>query len=138
MTMTTHSTVIRIVLGLFAGLFVWAATLQFNDATAALWVSIYGVAALFCASGAAGLDWSPLPSGLAALAALLYASWLGWCLYTGDVTPMYGDAPPESVAWVDLEEGREMGGLVFIAAALALHAGWRYHERNASENVHTS
>lgn len=119
--------IVRMILGIFGGLFVWAASLQLNDATAALWGGIYGGAALVCLGAALGFDLPASASGVGAVGALAYAAWLGWRIQAGDVTAMYDDASAEELKLVALKEGREMLGLLIVAAALGLHAGWRWN-----------
>jgi hypothetical protein len=51
---------------LLCALFLLAASLQWNDPDPALWMAIYGLAALLAGAAAAG-HWLPIPNGVAAL-----------------------------------------------------------------------
>lgn len=117
----TIQIVVRAVVGLLAALFVLAAAVQLNDADPALWVTIYGGAALMCGFAAiAGRlpDWVGVP----ALAAVVVgASYLGWQIFVvGDVSPMYQQASGSEPGLLETEEGREMLGLVLVAVGLGL------------------
>lgn len=117
----------RVVLGVFAALFVFAAAVQFNDVDPWTWVVAYGVAALLCAMSAADVQLPvSIPVGIGAIA-LAWSAYLAWIVFvTGDAQAMY-PAETKDPALLDLEEAREMFGLVLIAAATAIAA---YRERS--------
>lgn len=117
----TIQIIVRAVVGLLAALFVLAAAVQLNDADPALWVTIYGGAALTCAFAAIA-GWLPDWVGVPALAAVVVgASYLGWQIFVvGDVSPMYQQASGSEPGLLETEEGREMLGLVLVAVGLGL------------------
>lgn len=114
-------TIIRGFFGLVAALFAYAAFLQLNDPDPLLWVVIYLVAA-----GVAALTASnhPAPTSFAggtALIALAWAAFIGSKVYgDGSVQPMFPQQQMTGWLIIDTEEGREMGGLLVIATAMAL------------------
>ncbi len=129
----------RIFLGTFAFLFAWSASLQLNDADPLLWVGVYGWAALLCTLMAAGRR---IPFGVLTVTVGLVGVWavfLAHAVFTGDTSAMFPEGEQTGVVFVDAEEGRELGGLVFIAVVL----GWAaWHQRrhatdaSVSENPH--
>jgi hypothetical protein len=114
--------VLRIALGLFAGLFVFAGAVQLNDVDPWLWVAVYGAAALLCAASAAGVDMHPA-APLAGLAlASIGAVYLAWVVFVSQETQAMFPDETTNPGLLDLEEAREMFGLVLVAAAAALAA----------------
>jgi hypothetical protein len=118
----TIDVVLRVALGVFAALFVFAAAVQLNDADPWTWVAAYGVAALICGVAAAGVR---VPVGVSvsvALSALAWSGYLAWVVFVaGNAQAMY----PEETAnpgLLDLEEAREMFGLLLVAVAAGLAA----------------
>ena len=113
---------IRVGVGVFAGLFVFAATVQFNDVDPWAWVVAYGAAALLCAVSAAGVRlpvW--LPAGVAVVA-LAWSGYLAWVVFVvGDAQAMYPDETANP-GLLDLEEAREMFGLLLVAVAASMAA----------------
>ena len=121
----TASNIGRGALVLATTLFVASAGLQLNDPDPLLWVLAY-LAAAACTGLAAfrrPLPWGATLAG--ALVALAGAAWLAWVVFfSGASNPMYPGQEPTGWLIVDTEQGREMGGLAIIAAALlplALH-----------------
>ena len=114
---------IRITLGLLAVLLGWAAVLQLNDVDPVLWAAVYGLAAVLCGLAAAGVRparW--MPAGYA-VGALGWAGWLVWQIFVvGDVRPMFEHTTNPSL--LETEEGREMIGLIIVAASTGLVAWW--------------
>lgn len=113
------SRIARISFGLFAALFAVAAALQFNDANSALWVGIYLAAAALCAAGAADRPPPLVLLGVFGLGCGIYAAVLAYAVATGDVTPMFEHSGAQPPGFFELEEGRELGGLLIIIAAVA-------------------
>lgn len=112
--------------GLMALLFAYAAFLQLNDPDPAVWVAIYGAATLALIPAVLR---RPLPRAVPATLATVSLAWALWL-----ATIVFGDQPvhdmfpdQEKTGWVivDAEEGREMGGLLIIAATMAALVAYR-------------
>lgn len=110
----------RIVRWLLAALLLVAALVQFNDPDPWGWVLLYGLASVLLARAALGRPARGISLGLAVVA-IGGALWLApsvlgevtlGALFTTD--EMTGDA---------VERGREMAGLLLVAAALLVAAG---------------
>ncbi|MGM0555509.1 MAG: transmembrane 220 family protein [Myxococcota bacterium] len=113
---------VRVALGVFAALFVFAAAVQLNDADPWTWVAAYGVAALLCGVVAAGVR---VPVGVSVgvfAVALVWSGYLAWLVFVaGDARAMYPDETANP-GLLDLEEAREMFGLLLVAVAAGLAA----------------
>lgn len=109
----------RMAFALLSVLFVWAAWLQLNDPDPILWMTTYMIAALFAAAAAAC---RPLPAAASALFALVTAAWALWLATIvfggGETQQMFPGEAGTGLAFVDSEEGREMGGLAIVAAVM--------------------
>ena len=109
----------RFAAALFSALFAWAAWLQLNDPDPILWCATYLIAALFAAAAAAG---RPLPAAASAAFALVTAAWAFWLATIvfgdGETQRMFPGEKGTGLAFVDSEEGREMGGLAIVAVAM--------------------
>lgn len=112
----------RLVRWLLAALLLVAALVQFNDPDPWGWVLLYTAAAVLLARAALGRPSRGISLGLAVVA-IAWALWLAPSVL-GQVAPgdlfttreMTGDA---------VERGREMAGLLLVAAALlGLAGGW--------------
>lgn len=100
-------------------LFLIAAVLQYNDPDPLRWMAIYGLAALACLLALAG--WLPRPlSALVGLAALAWAATLAPAV-VGRVSigELFESFTMKSQS---VEEAREMGGLLVVAAWMAVLA----------------
>ena len=116
----------RVVNALMAALFVFAATVQYNDPDPLRWIAIYLAAALACALAVAGrLRW-PVPA-LVALAALAWAATLAPGVL-GRVGPgeMFGAWEMRDAA---VEEARESYGLLLVAAWMGVLAVVAFRRR---------
>jgi hypothetical protein len=101
----------------------WAAALQFNDADPLLWTALYGAGALLCGVGALGRALPSWVGGAFAVGCVGYAAYLGvFVLAAGEGRPMFDGTAPEEARLIDLEEGRELLGLLILAASSAGHA----------------
>lgn len=106
--------------GAMAGLFLFAAAVQWNDPDPLLWIVLYGLAAAISALGAAGRFWF----GPSAAAAAVYASGFAW------LAPSLVAADPEAFRSIAMqapehELPREALGLALCAiwsACLAFYA----------------
>ena len=102
-----------------AALFLFAATLQFNDQDPVPWIVMYLAAAAPCALAAMGRPRWTLAAGVSVLAAL----WAGVYLYQGAWR-----VPPSAMfaEWTmsndHVREARELYGLVLIASFMAFSA----------------
>ena len=96
-----------------AVLFAFAAAVQYNDPDPLQWMAMYGLAMLACGLALAGR----LPRLLAALAGLGALVWAG-TLAPGVVERVsLGELfQPYGMLSTAVEEGREMGGLLIVAA----------------------
>jgi len=121
------SRIARIAYVLLAPLFAFAAALQVNDPDPALWVGIYLVASVLCAAGAADRPPPLVMLGVFGLGCCVYAALLGYAVSTGDVTPMFEHGGSGSAGFFQLEEGRELGGLVLVIGAVIGLAFDRVH-----------
>jgi len=105
--------VIRVMNVLMGCLFLLALVLQYNDPDPLRWMAIYGAAAVVCllALRRRLRRWMPLVVGVVALA---WAATLAPGV-VGRVSPrdLFREIPMGSTA---IEEGREMGGLLIVAA----------------------
>jgi hypothetical protein len=113
----------------FAGLFLFAAALQYNDPDPLRWVAIYVAAAVSCAMTARGrTDW-PISAVTAGIA-------LGWALV---LLPHAWRVPPFEMfnAWEMADErievAREMYGLLLVFGACAVFARHQWSARRARE-----
>lgn len=110
----------RILALIFAGLFVWAAILQYNDPDNFLWYALYGVAAI---------------------ASLLYflkklSFWAALILFIGYLIGAYIDWPQEFEGYtigegdiLNIEMARESSGLLLCALIMLLYA-WSIRRNN--------
>jgi hypothetical protein len=104
---------------LFAALFGLGAAVQYNDPDPLRWMAIYLAAAVICGLAAAGRIRWPAPA-VVALVALAWAATLA--------PGVIGAVQPEELvsAWemkdARVEEGREMYGLLIIAAWMSVIA----------------
>lgn len=115
---------VHIVNGIMLALFVTAAVVQFNDPDPALWVSVYGSAALVCALFMAGR----LPVWLAALSCGVYTLW-GLYLLLPIIGPeAFYDTTGREMMGV-METGREMMGLLIMAGWTGFLT-WRLRRRD--------
>jgi len=112
----------RLAAGLMAVLFVFSAAVQWNDPDPALWIALYGVAAVLAAAAALGT--LPLPPNAAA-AVLFTLLFLWWA-------PSLVGARAEAFESVEMqeagdEEPREALGLLLCAAWSGAQsvAAWR-------------
>ena len=105
----------------FAGLFFWAAYLQYNDPDAFLWYIIYGLAtlgSLLFAYGKLGF----LPSLVLCLAYLVATAFLwpekfeGFTIGEGDI--------------VNIERGREACGMLIVAMVFLVYSLRIRHQKN--------
>jgi hypothetical protein len=100
-------------------LFLFALAVQYNDPDLLRWMGIYGLAALACGLALAGRlsRWMPVVIGLVALA------WAG-LIAPGVVGRVSVGQLFESYAMKSepVEEAREMGGLLIVAAWMSLLA----------------
>lgn len=116
---------VRGVFALFTSLFVWAAYLQLNDGEPLLWMAIYGSAAIICGLGTARIRTSRWVGFGHALLMVAGAGYLAWQIYgVGEVTAMYGEDVGREAGLVALKEGREMLGLLVVAAATGGYGLW--------------
>lgn len=112
--------VIRVALAVFAALFVFAAAVQFNDVDPWAWVAVYGVAALLCGVSAAGVRLPVWVLAAVVVVAVAWSSWLAWVVFVaGDAQAMYPEQT-SNPGLLDLEEAREMFGLLLVAVAASL------------------
>ena len=104
---------------LMAVLFAIAAAVQYNDPDPLRWIAIYGLAGLACLLALAGRlpRLAPVLVGLAALvwAATLAPGVVGQ-VSIGDLFESY------AMKSAPVEEGREMGGLLIVAAWMTVLA----------------
>ena len=109
----------RLAFGTAALLFVFAASVQFNDPDPWFWVLAYGLGAGVGAAEAVG--WRPpkFATGGFALAGLVLGAYLGWIYLSGQARPMFESAPDEEMRLLSTEEGREMVGMLIVAAVAA-------------------
>lgn len=107
----------RVLNGLMTVLFASAAVVQYNDPEPALWMAIYGSAALCCALYLGG--W--LPVWAPTLLSALYA--LGALYLSAQVFGGVGFFDPTGQEMIGVrEQGREMMGLLFTAGWTAVLA----------------
>ncbi|HEV8321136.1 MAG TPA: transmembrane 220 family protein [Myxococcota bacterium] len=99
--------------------FVFFAAVQYNDPDPYVWIPVYGAAALLCGLEVAGRAWWP---GAAALAA-------GTLAWAATIVPRvwgHTNARDLFMRWEmrggAAEEGREMFGLVIVAASMTFVA----------------
>jgi hypothetical protein len=99
--------------------FLVAAALQYNDPDPLRWVAVYGLAALACLLALAGRLPRPAPAlvGVAALAwAAVIAPGVVGRVSLGDLFESY------AMKSEPVEEAREMGGLLIVAAWMGVLA----------------
>jgi hypothetical protein len=102
----------RVVNGLMALLFLFAAVVQYNDPDPLRWMAIYGLGALACALAVAGRR-RPLVPIIIGLAAVVWAATLA----PGVIGQVSLAELFQSYAMMSerVEEAREMGGLLIVA-----------------------
>jgi hypothetical protein len=109
--------VLRILHGLMAGLFIFAAILQYNDVDIVRWVAIYLAAAAVCIFALLN---RPKP-GLAAIIALIAVAWAALYVAHGawkvPLPALFSEWEMKNQAIV---AGREMNGLFIILFWMAL------------------
>lgn len=103
---------------LFAGLFAWSAFLQLNDPDPLFWVLIYGLSSALCLAVVFKQN-LPRVLRLFALLAAVGAVWSAYVVWFGEPNVMFPADDLTGWVLVDMEEGREMGGLTIISAVLA-------------------
>lgn len=104
---------LRVAAALMAIFFVYAAVVQLNDPDPVRWIAIY-VAALGCSVGCA-FAWRV--RALSVATAVAGAAWaVGWWTILAKL-PQFGKIP-----WIEIEEARELGGLLIVTAWTALVA----------------
>lgn len=114
----TH-TVFRVLNGLMMILFATAAAVQYNDSDPALWMAIYGAAALCCALFLVGQG----PRWVAATLSGAYA--LGGLYLLARVFGLTGFLDPTGQEMMGVTEpGREMVGLLLTAGWTGALALW--------------
>lgn len=112
----------RIVFGLFSVLFLYAAYIQLNDPDPALWMAIYGTAAVICLAELIGHPFPSALTGALSVAAIVYAVYLSYLFVNGHAEPMYPEKAGETVAFLETEEGREAAGLLIAATIVGFSA----------------
>jgi len=116
----------RVGYALAAGLFLVVAGLQWNDADPWHWMVIYGLASGFCVIAAAGRFVPTIALTLFLAVILGYAGYLGVVYFGGyEATPMFRETLPANPSMFEIEEPREMIGLLIITAILATLYPWR-------------
>jgi hypothetical protein len=112
-------TLLRIANGLMAILFLFAVAVQNNDPDPLRWMSIYGLAALACGLSLAGRLRRLMPA-LIGLGALVWAGTLApgvvGRVSVGELFQSY------TMMSEPVEEAREMGGLLIVAAWMGVLA----------------
>ena len=107
----------RVVSGVMALLFAFAVAVQYNDPDPAVWMAIYGAAMVFAGLAAAGRS---VTAG-AAVTGVVALGWAGWLAprVVGHTSfaDMFGHM---GMIDVHAEEGREMIGLLLVAAWMAV------------------
>lgn len=102
-------------------LFVWSVLLQANDPDPAVWMAMYGAAALACVwwERRWGTRW------LAGGVGLLALGWAGWTLATMHLGVPLAEALGDWQMHADgSEEARESGGLLIVAAWMGVLWRW--------------
>ncbi len=98
---------LRYVFAVLTGMFIWFITLQFNDIDAALWVTGYGIAAVFSAFIA--FDFRPRQlQVLITIYSVCLLIWIMWLL------------PSIQGLWWEGEVEREVGGLTIVLTSQIL------------------
>jgi hypothetical protein len=98
--------VIRVLAALMALFFVYATAVQYNDPDPVRWMAVYVAALACCVSFAIG-RFSRLVAAITIAAAAIWAAIWRQSLVA---LPQYGQVP-----WVQIEEARELGGLLIVA-----------------------
>jgi hypothetical protein len=125
----------RVLLGVFALLFGWAAYLQVNDVGAVIWMGVYGYAAVVAAIGAAGRRVSRWWLGASVTATVCWAAYLAVVIFVMDAaTPMHPAKGGGKVGLLAMEEGREMFGLLIIAASFGVQFAGRSADGTATDS----
>lgn len=120
---------LRVIFAAMAVLLGWAAGLQLNDADPLLWIALYGGGALLCGLGALGRALPSWVGGAFAVGCLGYAAYLAvFVIGAGEGRPMFDGTASEEAGLIDLEEGRELFGLLILAAC---GAGYAWASRRA-------
>ncbi|HEY7138920.1 MAG TPA: transmembrane 220 family protein [Methylomirabilota bacterium] len=111
--------VLKVANPLMGILFLFAVAVQYNDPDPVRWMAIYGLAALACVRSLAGRLRRPVP----ALIGLSAVAWAG-TLAPGVVGRVsVGELfQPYAMMSETVEEAREMGGLLIVAAWMGLLA----------------
>lgn len=104
---------LRAAAALMAIFFVYAAVVQLNDPDPVRWIAIY-VAALGCSVGCA-FSWRV--RALSVATAVAGAAWAVWWWTILAKLPQFGKIP-----WIEIEEARELGGLLIVTTWTALLA----------------
>ena len=124
-----------IAIGLCGFLFIFGGYVQFNDPDPAAWVAIYWSAAA-CAFLTAFIRPPLLATAIVAAASGVWALALAPVVFGGgELTMMFPDQDKTGWLFVDAEEAREMGGLLFIFAVMcaALARGAARRKEESSE-----
>lgn len=112
----------RIVSGILAALFAFAAVVQLNDPDPVRWIALYTAASAGSFMAAAGRQVPPIVSGALSLVALAWAAAIlaGGAAAT-DYLHMFDAWEMKSAA---IEEAREASGLLIVAGWLAVLTVW--------------
>jgi hypothetical protein len=101
----------RLLAGVMGVLFLGFTSVQFNDPDWALWVSVYGVAALLSFAATAGREWAWI-SGPFCLGTLAWSATLLPQIRHARVADIFGSFAMEAPA---VEEAREGLGLLIVS-----------------------
>ena len=110
--MEKPGTIAAVANALMAGVFVWAAVVQYNDSDGLAWMALYGGAAVCCIAFVVGrLPWwiPALASGGALIGAALMAPDVIGQIPWGQLVARF---EMENLA---VEQARELGGLLIVA-----------------------
>jgi hypothetical protein len=99
---------------LMAALFAFAVVVQLNDPDPAIWIAVYGAAALVAAMTARKGQPPRVAAGLVGVVALAWGTWLALGIPAGNVYARMFDAWEMTSA--PIEEARETIGLFIVAA----------------------
>lgn len=117
--MSSRFTPLTVLNYVMAACFVFSAAVQYNDPDPARWVAMYALAALACVLHVAGRRYWALPAAVG-LIALVWAATLAPHVI-GKVA--FGELfEAFEMKDVRVEEAREMGGLLIVAAWMAVLA----------------
>lgn len=99
--------------------FLFSAAVQYNDPDPLQWTAVYGAAAILCIlSLRGGLSWKA-PAALALIALVWAATLAPRVIGEGSLVEMFESVGMKTIA---IEEGREMLGLLIVAAWMTLLA----------------